>query len=131
MKARQLRTWRVWHVSRPDWAREVSGFTRGKALSEYFRSLRECWKVEFVDLRAELVPGGPQTSNDFLRCASSRGLPNLRCGQRVRVGESLGTVVGHNESANFRVLFDLESPRYAGEVLSVHPDEMQILEAAA
>jgi hypothetical protein len=43
----------------------------------------------------------------------------------VSVGESLGVVVSHNESACFNIEFT--SGRYAGSTLSVHPDEMVIL----
>lgn len=56
-------------------------------------------------------------------------MPNVRCGQRVHVGEARGVIVGHNESANFSVLFDLDSPKYPGAILSVHPGELVLATA--
>jgi hypothetical protein len=35
-------------------------------------------------------------------------------------------IVGHNSSANFDVLFDDDSPRYAGNTLNVHPSEIKL-----
>lgn len=53
-------------------------------------------------------------------------MPEVRCGQRVKCGESYGFIVGHNSSANFDVLFDDDS-RYPGQRLNVHPQELQIV----
>jgi predicted short-subunit dehydrogenase-like oxidoreductase (DUF2520 family) len=46
----------------------------------------------------------------------------------VKVGESIGTIVGHNSSANFDVLFDYGG-KYGGLTLSVHPSEMTVIDA--
>jgi hypothetical protein len=77
-------------------------------------------------MRARKI-GHPVSDRMFLHTAESRGLPDLRCGQRVKVGTDIGRVAGANESANFSVIFDDDAPRYAGLTLSVHPQEMEIL----
>jgi hypothetical protein len=53
-------------------------------------------------------------------------MPEVECGQRVRVGISRGVIVGHNESANFNVLFDDDDPRYPGLTLNVHPCDVDL-----
>lgn len=122
-----VRAFKVWHKSKPEWAEVVNAASRGKAMVEKFNLCREVgWNVRFVDFRAVVV-GGPVTSDGFRRCAAYRGLPGLECGQRVRVGESLGTVVGHNASANFKVVFDEDAPKYAGMELNVHPQGMEVV----
>ncbi len=51
-------------------------------------------------------------------------MPDVECGQRVTVNGNAGTIVGHNESANFNVLFDDDAEHYAGLTLSVHPQDI-------
>ena len=100
----------------------------GKAKAEYFRRVREAWPtIRFSDVRVR-VTGPVSTSESFQRVARLRGLPELRCGQRVRVGSAHGTVVGHNASANFEVLFDPDT-RHAGLTLNVHPGDLVLLAA--
>lgn len=77
----------------------------------------------FTAIRVKKL-GAPQTPESFLHTARYRGLPDARCGQRVRVGDATGVIVGSNSSANFNVLFDTDSPRYAGLRLNVHPQEI-------
>ena len=67
----------------------------------------------------------PETSERFRANAAYRGMPHIQCGQRVKVGEAHGVIVGHNESANFDVLFDPDSPRYANLRLNVHPASIE------
>lgn len=111
---------------RPEWAQTINATTLGRAKAEYFSDLRDAWPdVPFTALRGRKV-GGPSSSEQFIRNARYRGLPALRCGDTVRVGDSSGVVVGHDASANFRVQFAAES-RYAGAVLSVHPGDFQPL----
>ena len=71
--------------------------------------------------------GGPQTSERFRADAAYRGMPDIQCGQRVKVGEAHGVIVGHNESANFDVLFDPDSPRYANLRLNINPRRLNPL----
>lgn len=100
--------------------------SRGKALVQYLLDVRDCWPdVQFTDLRARKV-GGPHTSEQFIRNARYRGLPKVRCGQRVKVGEAYGAIVGHNACANFDVLFD-EGGKHSGLTLNVHPSGMELL----
>lgn len=112
-------------VGRTTWRRVINARTAGQAKAEYFRDLHESWpSIPYTALRCRLV-GPASSSEDFIRCAAYRGVPDARCGQRVVVGESRGVIVGHNGSANFEVLFDSDALRYAGLRLSVHPSECQ------
>jgi hypothetical protein len=52
-------------------------------------------------------------------------MPDVRCGQRVRVGKHVGVIVGHNSSANFNVLFG--EGEYKGKTLNVHPAEVVVI----
>lgn len=109
-----------------DWSRVINARSRGSAKVEYWRDVSDAWpSIPFTSVRARKV-GAPQTSAQFMRNAEYRGLPSMKCGDRVKVGESRGVVVGHNESANIVVLFDDDAPRYAGMKLSVHPQEMSV-----
>lgn len=108
----------------------VYAHTRGKAKYSYYLNALDWYpNVEFTWLRCrKLGPIGPQnTSEDFIRCATYRGMPDVRCGQKVKVGKGLGVIVGHNSSANFNVLFDEDSPEYAGLKLSVHPASIKLV----
>ena len=105
----------------------VNAVSRGAAKYSYWRSVLDAWPdIPFTAIRAHKL-GAPVTTKQFSVCAKYRGLPDLCCGHRVKVGEATGTIVGHNESANFRVLFDSDSPKYPGLELTVHPDEMTVL----
>lgn len=97
--------------------------TAGQAKMDFMRMLDGCCgKLPWTKLRVKKI-GGPKTSEQFVRNAVYRGLPEVRCGDPVRVGEAHGIIVGHNASANFDVLFDGDSPEYAGMRLNVHPSE--------
>ena len=88
--------------------------TAGKARYSYLLDLRDVYsKLKFADIRVRKL-GPPVTSEAFARCARYRGLPELRCGDRVELREGMrcgmrGVVVGHDDSANFDVLFDDDS----------------------
>lgn len=97
--------------------------TAGKAKLQHFYSVRDARPdTKYTEIRVRKV-GAPHSSDNFIANAKYRGMPDLRCGQRVRVGDALGTIVGHNSSANFDVEFDDDS-RYNGLRLSVHPSEI-------
>jgi hypothetical protein len=111
-------------VKGTDWTMVVNARSSGKAKSDYHRDVTDVWPdVQFTDMRCRKV-GTPHTSEAFKRNAEYRGLPNIRCGQRVIVGKSHGVIVGHNASANLNVLFDDDAPRYAGMTLNCHPCEV-------
>ena len=113
-------------VAGRDWRQIVNARTPGKAKHSYHRQVLDAWPdVPFTAMRCRKV-GAPQTSDAFRRNAAYRGLPDVRCGQRVIVGEARGAIVGHNSSANFDVLFDDDSPRYAGLTLNVHPNSLTV-----
>lgn len=110
----------VW-VKGTDWHRTVNARTAGKAKQQYHSDVADAWPdVPFTAMRCRKI-GAVVTSEQFARNAEYRGFPGLRCGQRVKVGDALGTIVGHNASANFDVLFD-EDSKYRGLTLNAHPD---------
>lgn len=112
-----------------DWTKIVNARTSGKAKYQYWLDVTDAWPdVPITAMRARKYNSGrPYTSPEFERNAKYRGLPDVKCGQRVRVGGSEGVIVGHNSSANFDVLFDDDAPRYAGLRLNVHPQELEII----
>lgn len=109
----------------------INAQSAGQAKYRYIQSLDGCCggtSYLFRVVRCRKV-GAPHTSEQFVRNAKYRGMPSVRCGARVRVGEATGVIVGNNSSANFDVVFDKNSPRYAGRQLNVHPNEC-VFEAA-
>jgi hypothetical protein len=106
----------------------VNARSRGKAKSQYWRDVLDAFQgLPYTKVTARKIDS-PRTSEQFRRCAKNRGLPELRCGDRVQLAPFVnGVVVGHDASANFRVLFDDDSDKYPGMTLSVHPSEMSIL----
>jgi hypothetical protein len=117
-------------VAGTDWTKVINHRSAGKAKYEYWRDVTESWPdVPITAMRARKI-GAPRTSEAFERNAKYRGMPEVKCGQRVKVGNALGVIVGHNSSANFDVLFDDDAPKYAGRRLNVHPQEIELLEAA-
>lgn len=108
-------------VAGEEWSRVVNARSAGAAKSWYHRDISDAYPdLPFTLLRVRKV-GKPHTCPEFIRNAQYRGMPGLRCGQRVIAEGGRGVVVGHNSSANLDVLFDDDSPRYAGQRLNVHP----------
>lgn len=114
----------VWVNSRPEFHRIINARSAGKAKYEYFIDISESWDIKFTELRVRKV-GDCHSSDRFIHNAQYRGVPHVRCGDRVIVGEGRGVIIGHNDSANFDVLFDDDSPKYPGETLNVHPGEVE------
>jgi len=103
----------------------INSTTSGKAKCEYFRDVTDPWPdVRFIDIRVRKV-GAAHTSEGFVRNVKYRGMPDVKCGQRVKVNGNSGWIVGHNSSANFDVLFD--SGKWAGCTLNVHPSEITLV----
>jgi hypothetical protein len=124
---RRVRAFEVYPCRKPEWSAVVNACSAGQAKSIYARSLWDPWPdIPFTDLRCR-VAGPAFSSAQFIRTAAGRGLPEMRCGARVAVGQATGTVVDADCSANFVVLFDCDSPAYAGARLSVHPSELKLL----
>lgn len=114
-------------VSGTDWTKVINARSRGQAKVEYWRDVTDAWpSIPFTAMRCRKL-GAPTSSDGFLRTAQYRGLPNLRCGDRVLVCGARGVIVGSNSSANFDVLFDEDAPRFAGLRLNVHPSELEFL----
>jgi len=102
----------------------INAASRSKARYRYLLDVSDCLPdITFADIQVRKV-GGPHTSEAFLRNAVYRGMPGMRCGTRVTVNGRPGTVVGHNESANFEVLFG-DGCDWAGAVLNVHPGDIR------
>lgn len=115
---------------KPEWGQTINTTSPGKARYAYLLDIWDSWPdVTFADLKVRKV-GLPVTPESFTRTAAYRGLPHVRCGDRVDVGGHLGTIVGSNPSANFDVLFDDDaSDDYAGQTLNCHPhSDMTFLE---
>ena len=118
----------AWEVSvkGTDWTKIVNARTSGQAKRDYHLDVRDAWPdVPYTAMRCRKI-GAPHTSERFKANAKYRGMPDVRCGQRVKVGEARGVIVGHNESANFDVLFDADSPKYAGLKLNCHPSGVEL-----
>ena len=120
-----LYSWEV-SVKGTDWTRTVNARTSGQAKSDYHRDLSDPWPdIPYTAIRCRKI-GAPHTSKQFVRNAEYRGLPDVKCGQRVKVGDEFGVIVGHNSSANFDVLFDADS-KYRGQTLNCHPDSCEMV----
>jgi len=79
----------------------------GKARYQALLDIREAWpEVTFADLRVESAGVDQRADRQFGRVCKMRGVPSWRIGQRVRVGEYGGVLVGADDSANFVVLLD-------------------------
>jgi hypothetical protein len=117
-----VQAFNVWAGS-TNYGTVVNALTAGQAKAEYLRDVRDCWPdVKFTDIRARKL-GPAQTSEAFLRTARYRGMPYLRCGDHVTVDGRHGFIVGHNDSANFDVLFD--EGDWKGCVLNCHPHDIR------
>lgn len=105
----------------PQWGESIYNTTSaGRAKKEHWRNVNEAWpETKFTDIRVRKI-GAPHSSDGFKRNAEYRGMPAVKCGDRVKVGARFGTIVGHNSSANFDVLFE------GGLTLNVHPSELVI-----
>ena len=126
---REVFAWEC-NVRGKDWHRTINHLTAGKARYEYLLDLRDSWPdATFADITVRKV-GAAHTSEAHKRTAAYRGRPELTAGQRVEVcsgsQRALGVIVGHNDSANFDVLFD-EDTYFAGGVGNVHPSEIRAL----
>lgn len=126
---REVFAWEC-NVRGKDWQRTINHLTAGKARYEYLLDLRDAWPdATFADITVRKL-GPAHTSEAHKRTAAYRGRPELTCGRRVEVrsgGQSaLGVIVGHNDSANFEVLFDADT-YFNGGIGNVHPSEIWAL----
>jgi hypothetical protein len=105
----------------PEWGETIyNTVSAGRAKREHWLNVSEPWPdTKFTDIRVRKI-GAPHTSEGFKHNAEYRGMPDVRCGDRVKVGDRTGTIVGHNSSANFDVLFD------DGPTVNVHPSEVKL-----
>lgn len=123
----EIYAFEVWVKGYEEHPSVVNAATEGKAKYSAWLDVREAWQdTPFTAMRSRKI-GAAHSDPQFLRTAAYRGLPDLRCGQRVKVGTDLGRVVGSNASANFDVEFDDDAPRYAGLRLNVHPSSLEVV----
>lgn len=115
-----------WLKDEPTWTKVINARSRGKAKVQYFRDVSDSWEIDYRDIRSRKM-GNPVTSERFIHNAKYRGMPDVRCGQKVEVLGNKGFIVGHNSSANFDVLFDDDAPHYAGLTLNVHPNDIELV----
>ncbi len=102
--------------------RTINTLTRGKARYEYLLDIRDSYSdATFADISVRKI-GPAHTSSAFIRTAQYRGMPDARCGDPVVVNGRSGFIVGHNDSANFDVLF--VSGDWTGAVLNCHPGDI-------
>ena len=118
------------NVRGKEWQRTINHLTAGKARYEYLLDLRDSWPdATFADITVRKI-GAAHTSEAFRRTATYRGRNELTCGARVEVvggsQRALGVIVGHNDSANFDVLFD-EDTYFKGGIGNVHPSEIRLV----
>lgn len=114
-------------VANTQFTQIVNARTAGKAKYQYWLKITDSWpEIPITAMRAR-KHGSPYTSFEFERNAKYRGMPDVICGQRVKVGGDEGVIVGHNSSANFDVLFDDNASKYAGQRLNVHPQEIELI----
>lgn len=109
----QLLAWSVRCKWNPDGGEIVMARTAGMAKSYFHEGISDLG-IKFTDLRVRKCEVAEPRG--FRKCASYRGFPWVKVGQRVRVGGEWGTIVGHNSSANWNVLFDDSE-----QVLNCHP----------
>jgi hypothetical protein len=110
-----------------DWHTIINARNKGKAKYKYWLDVKDVWAdVPFTAVRVRKI-GKPVTTEGFERTARYRGMPDAKCGQRVRVGSATGVIVGSNSSANFDILFDNDSERYPGLRLNVHPADIELI----
>lgn len=121
-----LRSYEVWIEGHDDFRATINAFSGAKARWKYAARLKDAgWPVIWKLLRCRSL-GGPQSSKEFVRVASMRGLPNVRCGDRITlINGARGVITGHHD-AYFEVEFDRDSPGYAGTRGNVHPGECVI-----
>lgn len=114
-------------VANTSWSRIINAPTAGRAKRLYHQDVMDAWPdIPFTAIRVRKL--GPAHTSEAFKCnAKYRGRPDIRCGQRVAVNGAMGTITGHNESANFNVLFDDDAPRYAGLTLNVHPQDVKLV----
>ncbi len=117
----ELRSYRTWPKQREDFGTIVNSRSAGKAKAEYLADLNESWpEYDYTDIRCKVI-GQPHTSEAFQGCADYRGEGFAYCGMRIALSSgNKGVIVGHNDSANFNILF--YEGEYAGQTLNCHPN---------
>jgi len=92
----------------------------GAAKASYWRRVVDAWSdIPFTAVRGRKV-GPPQSSLEFLIGVRYRGIPDVRCGDRVTWKTGAGVIVGFGGGgAWLQVLDDVGSVGY------VHPAECE------
>lgn len=104
----------------------INAPSAGKARYEYLMDVRDVAPdATFADIKVRKI-GTAHTSERFKHNAAYRGMPDVRCGQRVIACGVNGVIVGHNDSANFEVLF-AEDSEFKGGRGNVHPGDIKLV----
>lgn len=83
----------------------VYAFTAGQAKALHFREIADLG-IPFIHVSARVAGDAAAEPQGFRDCATYRGFPWVKIGQRVHVSRYWGHIVGHNSSANWNVLVD-------------------------
>jgi hypothetical protein len=115
--SRLLRSWSVSSTWFPDHSTTVVARSAGAAKYRQWLKIVDSWsEMPFTAMRARAAPGYHEQPG-FRDCMIYRGIPFAQLGMRVRFDDGkMGTLVGHNSSANLDVIMDGD-----GEVLNCHP----------
>lgn len=112
-------------IGHPDWGMTINHRTAGKAKSSYYRELGESWpNIPFTALRVRKL-GKARNTRMIAHVAEYRGV-SFKAGDRVKVPRGRGVIVDAGSGANFGVLYDDDSPNYAGMILYCHPTEIEL-----
>lgn len=123
----QVFSFEVW-VHGSEWPPVVvTHRTAGKAKYQLWLGVTDCYPdVPITAMRARKLKD-LQTSDRLRSVARYRGLPSIQAGQRIQAGELRGVIVDGNSSANFNVLLDDDCPKWPGQVLNIHPQEIVLV----
>lgn len=112
-------------IGHPDWGMTINHRSAGKAKARYFQELGDSWPdIPFTDLRVRKL-GRARNTQMIAHVAKYRAV-DLKAGDRVIVPRGRGVIVDAGGGANFGVLYDDDSPNYAGMILYCHPMEIKL-----
>jgi hypothetical protein len=122
MSETTVHAFEVWIPDAPwgDHRQIVNERTLGRAKSVYWRHVHDAWEgIPFTAVRGRKI-GGPQSSPEFMVGVGYRGIPNVRCGDRVTWKNGGGVVVDFGGGGAYLEIIADEGWRGY-----VHPSECQ------
>jgi hypothetical protein len=126
--SRAVRPFLVWVDGHERHAEPVYARTRGAAKYRKWLDVSDAWTdLPITKMRCRAIrETPPPTPPELERVARYRGFPWVRAGQRIRLGDDRGTIVGGGSGALWEVLFD-EGGRWSGGTGYVHPHEISLV----